>query len=750
MMLRIPYLFLAVIFIVGIVTARYFAMTTPIYGALIILAMLCFLRAIFPRPNLPPAQIFCQPTIFSRWRSSYLLAMLLISVFTFGNWRYQDFLHSLSNGEKFILSHAEKTAPAQLQIIAPPENSLSENIAGFWKTPAILQRFNHNEIANCRVMLYGNGVYNFPRDTIITTEKLLIYPEQPPLFRGAFSYHAQQRAENLSGGARLIGKYEIHLPREKNYADFFDELRQAGVKYFSRLFPDQRGALFSAIIFGGLAGLSEPTKNDFRYSGLGHILAISGLHVGLIAFLIWGGLRFFIGGQRLPALMTLIVVILFIAISGARPSALRAGSVAILYLGGILLSRPTNFLNSLGLSTFVILGVNPEILFTVGFQFSYLAVIFIYCLCRESYDFLATNDEESPLDKLLAPTWKTRLRSAYKKMIAYLRTWFFVCLAAWLGTWILMADYFNVLSPIGLLVNIFATPLLTCCLIGGAVILFLPSSFGGFFCAPMVAFFADLLLSTARYSANIYGAWLTVFSPPTWLIIIYYAVFALYFCRRYFGKIIANSRQWYFLLSATMLFSLCSVLFSWSTTPAGIYVLPAKTNENLLIVTKNNHAYAIIQSAQNHNVLAEMLRFALTLRVRPQWIIAPSIKISDEFIRRVGAQEITFLGNEQTWICTDSVWVNYQQFNKATTALIVNYEHANAACLRAVKEKQLSELSFSVTKKSAPTIYFTRKMSLRKLADQHVFYTQNCTSINEQQHQLRDEHGVIFIDANGK
>ena len=138
-----------------------------------------------------------------------------------------------------------------------------------------------------------------------------------------------------------------------------------------------QAALLSAMIIGERASLSEDIKNSFFKSGAIHILAISGLHVGLIAYVLIMLFRAVRIPKKLSYLLVIPCLIIFAIISGAKPPVIRATIMVAVFLVGWSINREISIYNSLALAALIILIINPQQLFEIGFQLSFLSVISI-------------------------------------------------------------------------------------------------------------------------------------------------------------------------------------------------------------------------------------------------------------------------------------------------------------------------------------------------------------------------------------
>lgn len=146
--------------------------------------------------------------------------------------------------------------------------------------------------------------------------------------------------------------------------------------------PGERetAALAGALLLGETDRLSPSTVSAFRDGGVAHVLAISGLHVGLLALGLAVLLRPFRPRPATRDAIVLLATAAFAAFTGGRAPVLRAALMIGLYLGSRLLGRPTSPGQVLGLSALLLLALDPSWLFDVGFLLTYAAVFGIASL----------------------------------------------------------------------------------------------------------------------------------------------------------------------------------------------------------------------------------------------------------------------------------------------------------------------------------------------------------------------------------
>lgn len=207
------------------------------------------------------------------------------------------------------------------------------------------------------------------------------------------------------------------------------------------LSPFSAGIL-NAIILGERQNLPAYVKDILMKSGTVHIIAISGLHLGIVAFIILLILKIIKIPRRPRYILAISFLIAYCILTGAKPPVVRATVMGSILLFGYFLKREVNIYNSLSLAALIILLINPWQLFEVSFQLSFLSVISIVWL--------------SPEIKSLFPEKLNKI-----PWIRFLISVFSVSFAAWLGLAPLIAHYFRILSPITILANMIIVPYMT-------------------------------------------------------------------------------------------------------------------------------------------------------------------------------------------------------------------------------------------------------------------------------------------------
>lgn len=148
-------------------------------------------------------------------------------------------------------------------------------------------------------------------------------------------------------------------------------------------FQKEELAVIMALILGQQQDISAEVLQDYQYAGAVHILSVSGLHVGFILIFIGFLLQPLPNtktGNTFKIIITLLSLWLFAIIAGFSPSVVRSATMFSFIAIGKFINRETNSVHTTIVSLLVILLIEPNFLFDIGFQLSYLAVFFILWL----------------------------------------------------------------------------------------------------------------------------------------------------------------------------------------------------------------------------------------------------------------------------------------------------------------------------------------------------------------------------------
>lgn len=235
----------------------------------------------------------------------------------------------------------------------------------------------------------------------------------------------------------------------------------------------------------------------FTGTGIIHILAISGLHVGIVAGILILFLKLLRVPKRISYAVAFILIIVYAFITGLRAPVVRASLMINLFLLGYIIRRRTDIFVTLAAACLLILLWNPYELLDIGFQLSFLAVLSIALITpRLEEIFRARN------------LWDGA--SGKKLFIAGFLKFFLISAAAWLGTVPLAAYHFRYISWVGPFSNLFAIPLTTLLLTCGFVLLLLIWILP--FLAVYLAAFVNFLLFLLLRFSEIVSSWPFVYT----------------------------------------------------------------------------------------------------------------------------------------------------------------------------------------------------------------------------------------------
>ena len=284
--------------------------------------------------------------------------------------------------------------------------------------------------------------------------------------------------------------------------------------------PSLHAQLLKGILLGKRSDLPTETLDIFRNSGTFHVLAVSGLHVGLVAMFCYFGFGCFRLPQKVLCLLTILAVLIYASLIGFRPSVFRASLMAILFLFATLIDRDADLFNLLAFAALVLLLLNPQQVWDVGFQLSFVAVVSIVYFVPKMEGPLRRlwENEDDSLAQEGVPVL-TRCKNAAVKwlVLSYL-----VTLAAQIGTTPLIGYHFFRAYPLGFIVGPFAVGLVSLIVAVGMVSVCLGFIYLPF--AKLIALLNHAIISVFLALIGMFGqTWGVVkLAPPTFGLFVLY------------------------------------------------------------------------------------------------------------------------------------------------------------------------------------------------------------------------------------
>lgn len=395
------------------------------------------------------------------WQSSsygiYLLAILiLLVVFTALRFRFIDCFKAVlilaaftAGGAAFIFAQ-QQPAGGVLNYTGEPvyiEGTIDDEPIFYSDNVSYRLKVHLVETADGRFSVPGTllvRVYGENAETYWFGEKLRIRGViiEPGGLRnpGGFDYRYHLKSLGIdaliypkASMIESLGRGELSKPVETAL-----RLRTSLVKVIENNLPSPSDSLLAAILFGQRQRLPEQVADNFRRAGAGHLMAVSGLHVGLVAGLFLGACRLFRLQGRVPLVLAILMVLTYAYMTGLRPSAVRAALMVSLAFGALILDRENDLPSALAFAALTTLFFNPLLLFTVGFQLSYAATI--------SLIYVYTPLMELPV---------------FQRFPLSLRAPIAITMAAQIGVLPLSIYYFHALPTTALFFNLCLIPLIT-------------------------------------------------------------------------------------------------------------------------------------------------------------------------------------------------------------------------------------------------------------------------------------------------
>lgn len=197
---------------------------------------------------------------------------------------------------------------------------------------------------------------------------------------GSFDAPFYYQMHHYLGRAFVPSISVTKIGEKENWFIFFAKWQEHLSNQISSLLPSSVSGLAVALLVGAKGDIDQEVIESFQNTGAMHVLAVSGLHVGLILVAIQKLLSLFARwiSRKTAITISIAFIIMFGLISGASPAVVRAVIMFVIIAFGQLLNRKGNGLNSLFLSAIILLLYDPFYLFDVGFQLSYAAMLGIF------------------------------------------------------------------------------------------------------------------------------------------------------------------------------------------------------------------------------------------------------------------------------------------------------------------------------------------------------------------------------------
>ncbi|MCW9043779.1 MAG: competence protein ComEC family protein [Pseudopelagicola sp.] len=355
-----------------------------------------------------------------------------------------------------------------------------------------------------RVRVALHGAQDFikpePHMTVVLTGHLA--PPSGPVEPGGFDFQRHAWFQGIGAIGYTRTPVLVLAPAPERMSLF--GLRMRLSRAIRAALGAETGALAAAVTTGDRSGIAQSTLEALRASNLAHLLAISGLHMGLLVGVVWGGLRYgmalhtwsalYLPTKKIAAVLALVAATGYFLLSGGNVATERAYVMAAVALVAVIVDRRAISLRAVATAAMLVLLLRPEAMLGPGFQMSFAAttaLVAVFELLRKS----------GPL-----------------RMPRYVRPVFAVAvssLVAGLATAPIGAAHFNTVSHYGLAANLLAVPIMGTVVVPAAVVAACLAPFGleAVGLVPM-GIGLDAILAVARGVAGLEGAVGHVPRPP--------------------------------------------------------------------------------------------------------------------------------------------------------------------------------------------------------------------------------------------
>lgn len=316
-------------------------------------------------------------------------------------------------------------------------------------------------------------------------------PLRPPLLPGMFDASRWMQQQGVAVDLNLVqGEYLAHPFSWASVCGMAAAVREALAE---RLMPvgtetDARRQVLCALVLGDKTRAEDETMLDFRKGGCLHAFAVSGLHVGLLAGLLWGFLRLCRVRVGVARIIILLLCGLYIVMTGLAVPAVRAYMMAAIVLGGAILHKRVSLLNTWCFAALLILLPQPYQIYNAGFQLSFIVYAAICVGIRFSL-------RESPWfgpDAYIPYRIRTQAERRLSSFELTLRGVIIISLWAWLVSLPITIAQFHTLNTHSFITNILISPILPLVMATGLLAML----FG------FIPLIGPLLSAAALYSAQ--------------------------------------------------------------------------------------------------------------------------------------------------------------------------------------------------------------------------------------------------------
>jgi competence protein ComEC len=365
-----------------------------------------------------------------------------------------------------------------------------------------------------RIRISVRSLKTEPLPGDVVSALAILQPPPPPSVPGGFDFARKAWFERIGAVGFALGAVEVtHRPEDTTWRIALARLRLEITNRIMAATRDRIGPVAAALMTGERRAIPKETLADMRDSGLAHLLAISGLHIGLVAGLLFFAVRLGLAFvepvalrypiKKVAALAAIAGALAYLLISGATIPTQRAFLMVAIVMFAVMIDRTAISMRLVAISAMVVLLLAPESLLSASFQMSFAAVVGLVAVYETAAPSMNRVRQRggivgSHVGLFIAATMLTTLvaSSATAPFAIY---------------------HFNRIALYGLLANLAAVPIMAMWIMPFGILAFLLMPFGleGLALVPM-GWGIGAVLSIADWVASLPGAVALVPPMPTW------------------------------------------------------------------------------------------------------------------------------------------------------------------------------------------------------------------------------------------
>lgn len=196
-----------------------------------------------------------------------------------------------------------------------------------------------------------------------------------PRNSGGFNYRRYLKTQEIyltgvTQEIKIIGKNQLNFIEEMS-----EKFREKVRNFTENTLDKETSGILQALIVGDDSDIDENIEEEYKKAGMVHLLVVSGGHVSFLIMLVTYVLEFVNVGRNKSKYIMILIIVMYIFITGCTPSVLRAGIATIIITVASLIGRPSDTLTTIGLVALILILENPYTIYSLSFELSFIGAI---------------------------------------------------------------------------------------------------------------------------------------------------------------------------------------------------------------------------------------------------------------------------------------------------------------------------------------------------------------------------------------